>query len=640
MGESSLGTIPSEADRQTSEFRVGPCTRLGELLVARGLLTPEALEWALAVQQRTGDRLGRILIALGLVKRQQLYHALAELWGCPFVDLLQTPVDPALARQFDPEALILHRCIPVRREGERVLVATTERPSPALTAFIRAQLGPVDVVPLVTTEWDIAYAVRVVFHELLLDRATFALEQRSPDESARRVLVRWQQLALVGALVAIGAGLWWATQPTLIVLSALVNLGFLTNVIFRFGVAMAGAEFEQVQAISEEDVAALRDDALPTYTILVPVYREARVITQLLEHLRWLDYPASKLEILLLLEEDDTETIAAARAAQPPETVTFVIVPNGQPKTKPKACNIGLFFATGEYLVIYDAEDRPEPDQLKKAVVAFQRGPDSLVCVQAALHYHNAEENLLTRLFTLEYAYWFDYMLPGLDRLRLPIPLGGTSNHFRTDRLRELGGWDPFNVTEDADLGLRAAAHGYHVGVVNSTTYEEAVHRYGAWIRQRSRWIKGYMQTGLVHTRRPLRLLRTAGWRTLLGFVLLVGGTPLTFLCNPLLWALYLAWLAGVDGIDRFFPPLVLYVSLFDLLIGNGLMIYLGMLAVFKRRHYWLIPFALLNPLYWVLHSIAAYKALWQLVRRPSYWEKTEHGVSRYQLTSEPRNSA
>uniref|UniRef100_A0A831X893 Glycosyltransferase n=1 Tax=Thermorudis peleae TaxID=1382356 RepID=A0A831X893_9BACT len=605
--------------------------RLGEALVQRGLLRHKDLEQALQLQRRTGDRLGRILIALGLVRRWQLYQVLAELWGHPFVDLLREPVDHHLARHFDPEDLVARRCIPVRREGGAVLVATAEPPSPALAELVRSALGPVEVKPVVTTDWDIDYAIRRVFRETLLDRATMGLYYHNPSESARTVFTRWQLGALVALGLGIAAGLHLATTLTLIALVALVNVGFMANVLFRFVVSMAGAQFEHVQAIGDEEVAALRDEELPTYTILVPVYREANVIGPLIENLRHLDYPASKLEILLLLEEDDEETIAAARAARPPETVTFVTVPNGEPKTKPKACNVGLFFAKGEYLAIYDAEDRPEPDQLKKAVIAFRKGPPELVCVQAALNYYNATENVLTQMFTLEYSYWFDYILPGLDRLRLPIPLGGTSNHFRTDLLRQLGGWDPFNVTEDADLGLRAAAKGYKVGVINSTTYEEANSRYGNWIRQRSRWIKGYMQTILVHTRNPVKLVRATGWRNLFGFVMLIGGTPLTFLCVPILWALYLAWLLARSQLGQaLFPPAVLYVSLFNLLIGNGLMIYLNMLAVFKRRLYSLIPFALLNPLYWMLHSIAAYKALWQLLTRPFYWEKTLHGLSRY----------
>ena len=214
----------------------------------------------------------------------------------------------------------------------------------------------------------------------------------------------------------------------------------------------------------------------------------------------------SKLQVLLLMEADDDETIAAAKAARPPDHVRFVVVPAGGPQTKPKACNVGLALAEGEFLVIYDAEDRPEPGQLREVVARFLETPDDVVCLQARLNYFNARENLLTRMFTLEYSFWFDDMLPGLDAMRLPIPLGGTSNHFRVSALRELGGWDPYNVTEDADLGVRAAAEGKTVGIIESTTWEEACSEWKAWIRQRTRWIKGYMVTALVHMRRPRQL--------------------------------------------------------------------------------------------------------------------------------------
>jgi len=191
--------------------------------------------------------------------------------------------------------------------------------------------------------------------------------------------------------------------------------------------------------------------------------------------------------------------------------VRIIVVPDGQPRTKPKACNVGLRFAHGEFLVIYDAEDRPAPDQLRRAVAAFRAAPPEMVCLQARLSYWNVDENALTRFFTLEYAHWFDLMLDGLAALRLPIPLGGTSNHFRVQPLRMVGAWDPHNVTEDADLGLRVAAQGMTVSTLASTTLEEACCRPWPWIKQRTRWIKGYMQTALVHTRHPIRFVRAAG---------------------------------------------------------------------------------------------------------------------------------
>ncbi len=604
--------------------------RLGEALVQEGLLSVVDLQRALEVQARTGERLGRILIALGLVKRQQLYQVLAKLWNLGFVDLLQTPLDSKIVRAFDPQMLVQKRFFPFAKRNSHLLVATAERPTDTLLQTIHSIVPNTPVEFYVTTEWDIDHAIRQCFRNQILDRAIHGLYYRNPSECAFTVLTFWQYLAVAMTLIGLILGLYFALKTTLVLLNFMINVAFLGSILFKFAISMAGAKFEQIQPITDEEVASLIEEDLPTYTILVPAYREANVIPHLLENLRQLDYPPSKLEILLLLEEDDHETIQAARAANPPQQVTFVLIPKGEPQTKPKACNVGLFFARGEYLVIYDAEDRPEADQLKKAVIAFRKGVPNLVCVQAALNYFNHNENFLTRMFTLEYSYWFDYMLPGLDCLRLPIPLGGTSNHFRTEILRQLGGWDPYNVTEDADLGIRAAANGYVVGVINSTTYEEANNHLWNWIRQRSRWIKGYLQTVLVHSRNPWHLLKRAGLRNTLGFLTLIGGSPLTFLAAPILWVFYLLFLiTRTQALDFLFPPLTLYISLFNLLFGNGLMIYLNMLAIFKRHYFHLLPYTFLNPFYWILHSIASYKAIWQLITRPFYWEKTNHGISR-----------
>jgi cellulose synthase/poly-beta-1,6-N-acetylglucosamine synthase-like glycosyltransferase len=602
----------------------------------RGLVTPDQLAWAIGVQGRTGSRLGSILVAAGLVKRRALYETLAVNWDVPFVDVTTQALDPGLLALVDGQRLAREGWIPLRRNDDgTILVASSERPTPERRWVMETTLGaPVELAA--TTDWDIVQGVNRGYYPVVQDEAALGLWRRSEHQSARKVLTRQQQ-AIGGILVGVVAvALVFAFRQTIVVASAVASVTFLACVLFKFVVAMSGARHENDHGVTDREVAALRDDELPTYTILVPVYKEANVVADLIGNLSQLDYPSEKLEILLLLEPDDTETIAAARAAHPPETMTLLIVPEGGPRTKPKACNVGMFFARGEYLVIYDAEDRPEPDQLKKAFVAFRRGGNDLVCVQAALNYWNDDENVLTRMFTLEYSYWFDYMLPGLDALHLPIPLGGTSNHFRTETLRRLGGWDPYNVTEDADLGIRASALGYRVGVVNSTTFEEANCATGNWIRQRSRWIKGYMQTLLVHLRHPVVLVREVGIRQALAFALLVGGTPLTFLLVPPLYALFLVSLfVPTAALSSFFPGWVLTVSLFNLLIGNGLMVYLSMMGAFKRRRYSLVPWAMLNPLYWILHSIAAYKAAWQLMTKPHYWEKTDHGISSHHAAAD-----
>ena len=602
---------------------------LGTSLIQRGLIGEAELRWALGVQQRTGSRLGSILIASGLVRRLDVYRVLSDMWQCPFVDLTTEPIDLSLVAEMDPRRLTSELWMPIRRLPDgSMIVATAEPPSPErATALANAVGAPVRLVA--TTDWDIRKCVSRCFADQILDEAVLGLWQRDEAHSARKVLNNAQRVFFIAFLVVVAEGFLLAPIGTAVVISGAVGLGFLVSVFFKFAICMFGSRYEYAESVTRDEVAALRDDELPLYTILVPAYREANVVGALIANLTKLDYPPEKVEILLLLEAEDQETRAAAVAARPPDNVTIVTVPPGQPQTKPKACNVGLFLARGEFLVIYDAEDRPEPAQLKAAIVAFRRADEKQVCVQAALNYFNAEENALTRMFTLEYSFWFDYMLPGLEALELPIPLGGTSNHFRTDALRRLGGWDPFNVTEDADLGIRSAALGETVGVISSTTFEEANSEYPSFVRQRSRWIKGYLQTTLVHLRHPIELVRRTGWAKALGFALLVGGTPLSFLCVPPLYVLFaVTMIIGPKQIAPFFPGWVLWVSVACLIVGNAMMIYVSMMGVFKRKRYGLVLWALLNPLYWLLHSLAAYKALWQLIVKPHYWEKTEHGLT------------
>lgn len=606
-------------------------TRLGEVLLARGLITAEQLETALRQQRRTGEKLGRLLLILGYVSRLQLAQALADRWRLPFITIAPDSVDVAVAQRFPLDATLRLRAVPIRDTGTEVVVASAEEPGEELRDTLAVVYPGRQPDIRITTEWDIDRAIALTHRRKVVDTSIYGLYFRDQAESAFTVFTLPQYLAFSVACLVLLAGLWSAPLQTLLFLNVPVTLFMLAVMLFRTYVGVVGAGAETAITITPGQLEALEARELPVYTILVPAYKEARVIGNLLRSLAALDYPADKLDIILLFEEDDPETLAAAKAAAPGANVRFLVVPAGEPQTKPKACNVGLLFAQGEYLVIYDAEDRPEPDQLKKALLAFRQGPRELACVQAALNYYNWNENFLTRMFTLEYSFWFDYLLPGLDRLRLPIPLGGTSNHFKTAVLRQLGGWDPFNVTEDADLGIRAAMHGYRVGIVNSTTYEEANKKLGNWLRQRSRWIKGYMQTALVFSRDPIGLVRRAGLRQAIGFVLLIGGTPLIFLMQPIAIGLTILWLVTrTQLLTPLFPPWLLYISLFNLLFGNVLAIYVNMFAVFKRRLHVLVLFSILNPAYWLLHSMASFKALGQLFTRPYYWEKTTHGLTRH----------
>jgi glycosyltransferase involved in cell wall biosynthesis/cellulose synthase/poly-beta-1,6-N-acetylglucosamine synthase-like glycosyltransferase/O-antigen/teichoic acid export membrane protein len=433
------------------------------------------------------------------------------------------------------------------------------------------------------------------------------------------------------------------SRSLIIVLSFLVNplmalitmVGILSFIYFAdiiFNAILVSNSLHSPPEITftPQELAALPDSKLPIYTILCPLYRESAVLPNFIEAIAKLDWPKDKLDVHLLFEEDDEETIAAAQAMNLPAYYRITVVPHSNPKTKPKACNYGLAQARGEYLVIYDAEDIPDPAQLKKAYLAFAQLPSNVKCLQAKLNYFNPNQNLLTRLFTIEYSLWFDLTLPGLQSFNTMIPLGGTSNHFRTRDLRSLKGWDPFNVTEDCDLGVRLFKNGFKTAIIDSVTLEEANSSWSNWIRQRSRWVKGYMQTFLIHMRHPGRFFRQHGWHALI-FQLVVGGKLAFMLINPLMWLLTISYFVLYQfigsAIEQLYPNIVFYMALSSLVFGNFLFMYVYMIGVARRQQWHLMKYVFLKPFYWIFVSYAAAIALYQLIVKPHYWEKTKHGL-------------
>jgi cellulose synthase/poly-beta-1,6-N-acetylglucosamine synthase-like glycosyltransferase len=372
------------------------------------------------------------------------------------------------------------------------------------------------------------------------------------------------------------------------------------------------------------------DARLPSYTVLVPMYDEPDVLPGLVKGLAALDYPQDRLDLVLVLEDRDAATITAAARLTLPPNMRIVMVPQGGPKTKPKACNYALASVHSDLVVVFDAEDRPDPDQLRRAVRAFATADADLACVQASLNVYNPADSFWSRQFALEYSALFDGLLPALERLGLPIPLGGTSNHFRLSVLRAVGAWDPYNVTEDADLGIRLARMGYRTATIASTTWEEAPVRGRIWLGQRTRWLKGWVQTWLVHMRHPRQLFREVGGWQFLGLQIVMGGVLLSVLVYPIAaLALALTWfLGGFDGIDFSGPGGWLWiVALGNLAIGILAPMLAAAFAVLRRGRAWLLPSVLAMPLYWLLISVAGYRALFDLARRPFHWEKTRHGL-------------
>ncbi|HYL38600.1 MAG TPA: glycosyltransferase family 2 protein [Bryobacteraceae bacterium] len=616
----------SRAGRRMPNERV----RLGELLVREKLITAEQLDHALELQQKWGSRLGDVILTMGWVRPQEFYRTLASHFGMEFVDLIKQPVDGSL---LDRDRLLSYSeglYLPWRSQNGALWIATADPTSPAIEEIRKSQPN---VRLVCTSKFDIIWELQRVAGSKFSDDAVNHLATFDPKHSARTVVTPPQKVFLALALAAAACLLAAFPFGFVVGVNALINLFLFVSFLFRLTLCWMSCADRIGFSVSDEEVASLTDTELPVYTVLVPMYQEPEVLPILTAALRRMDYPRSKLDIKLILEEGDAQTIEAAKALALDATFEIVRVPPSFPKTKPKACNYALNLARGKYLTIYDAEDKPQADQLKKAVVAFRKLGEGTACVQARLNYFNAEENWLTRMFTLEYSLWFDMFLPALDRLRVPIPLGGTSNHFDLTKLRQVSAWDPFNVTEDADLGLRFAALGYRVGVINSVTFEEANSRLGNWIRQRSRWIKGYIQTWLVNMRDPVGLIRRVGIQGFCSLQLFVGASVFSALVYPFVVLPFLVWIfTRSAALSPFFPAPVLVVSVANLIAGNSILIYVSMLAAAKRHHFSLLPYALTAPAYWLLMSVAGYKGLWQLVTKPFYWEKTTHGISK--LTS------
>lgn len=599
---------------------------LGEFLVQEGMADKEAIDQALERQRLSGGRLGEILqVQLG-IPALRYYKALARYYGLDFVDLVADGPDFTLLQNEDRELYTMEYLLPVSREDGRYTVATAD-PSDRVFGLIRQRWGANSRI-VVTSKFDIFWTLQRAFNTNYTHEIINELYEKSPEKSALKTFTRGQVAIAVMMFLGLLTLLYTKHPTASIVVNAMLTLFVTVTLVYKLFLALIG--FSCPLRVDGQESGDQDEHDLPIYTILIPMLHERKVtIEDLANNITNLDYPAHKLDIKLILEADDHETIKIAKNLHLPSRFEIVLVPPSDPRTKPKACNYALKFAHGEYVTIFDAEDHPDPKQLKLALKAFRNGDPNLACVQCALNYYNSQENWLTRMFTMEYTFWYDLMLPAISKLGQPTPLGGTSNHFRTAFLKNMVAWDPFNVTEDADLGIRMGRLGYKSVVLASTTYEEATSRIIPWVKQRTRWMKGYMQTYLVHMRQPARLYREFGLKGFVGFQLFVGGSIFVNLTNLVLLIIFATTIGlGADETSFLFPSPIIEVAWFNFFAGSLLLMALNLLAILRRRMFYLIPFVLTVPLYWVLGSIAAYRALYQVIFKPSYWDKTEHGVS------------
>ncbi|CAN5192739.1 hypothetical protein BH11PSE4_BH11PSE4_09120 [soil metagenome] len=613
-----------------------PCDQgpADELNCLRGVLTASILRAAEAHSRDVRVGADQVLIHWGIINADTYLHHLADYLGAPTERFSGTDRDDCpLSDGQLPYAAASGLC-PLRQHGElawtiaprcfaaRQLSRLAET-SPELIARIRL------ATPRRLNQFLTAQAGRP-----LASLATDGLRRQSPALSAapptaiakRRRGVGWIAGALALSLLLLAPMLAAHTG------GSVLSLWFIAFA----GLRLAAGLLPRTTAPAPP---RMPDVELPVYTIIAALYREAASAAALLDAIDGLDYPREKLDVIVVLEPDDLQTRAAiARRGAGPH-LQVLVVPAIGPRTKPKALNYALHFARGSFVAVFDAEDAPAPGQLRAALDAFRIAGGDLACAQAKLSIDNLTHSWLSKMFAAEYAGQFEVLLPGLSALNMPLPLGGSSNHFRTPALRQIGGWDAYNVTEDADLGFRLARFGYRSVMIDSTTSEEAPIRFDGWLRQRSRWMKGWMQTWCVHMRNPRRLWRETGWRGFVALNVVLGGNVLTALAYPALAAEFAYCLATWSSgplLGGRLAPLHLAAIMSGLLSTTVL----GLIGLKRQNRLRDAGVLLTAPIYWACLSIATWRALWQFWRGRYIWEKTEHGLVQRRSTASPVRGA
>ncbi len=567
---------------------------------------------------KNGTSIESELLASRAVTPEAYYEALSRHLGLPFIPSLdsgQTSDYPDVDSQLTRPSLIrLNR----KAQGPHIVLV----PEAARLSIIQSALeesAPLRTHCAVATPTTLRKTVWAVGHQRRVRDCINHLYDKMPDMSARSGMSGYQGFIVGFCLALLLVSLITHLTDTLLIVHVAASF-------FYFGILILRALALQHRPRPADLAIAARDEALPVYTVLVALYKESAVAAQLVKHLDALDWPRSKLDIKLVCEADDSETRLALLALSLGPEYEIVDVPPAWPRTKPKALAYAVTAARGPFLVLYDAEDRPHPHQLREAFATFCSGGDDLACVQAPLSITNGDRSWISRMFALEYAGLFGRMLPMLAQKVMPIPLGGTSNHFRTDILRRVGGWDPYNVTEDADLGMRLYRAGYHCGVISLPTLEDAPTKISDWTGQRTRWFKGWMQTIVVHCRHPRQLVRDMGWKATALFMLMMVGIVVSALAHPLLLVfLVQAATATVSGRPDMLHQVLCVMDITNIFLSYVIFVWLGMKGLAKsdrnRPGKWLF----MVPFYWLMMSWAAWRALVELKTNPFYWKKTEH---------------
>lgn len=590
---------------------------LSQSLVQSKLISYADAVAAEELSQRRSLPVQDVLIRRYRVSQLSVARAHAAYSGAQLLNPVIAPPDMSLVFIYNTANCLKHGVLPWRYIGGATIILTSHPEKfEAQRTSLQARFGPIRMA--ITTEEHLARSISHFSGGNLVKTA----EAKVPaNESCRG----WnsERAMIVGGAVLGLLGVIGYLAP--IALLAAATIWAAITLFFNTALKAAAAV---VSWRTPPDTAQIAVPVrMPVITMLVPLYKETAIADHLLTRLKALDYPRELLDVCLVLEASDVTTRTTLGRTVLPTWMRPIIVPKGSIKTKPRALNYALNFAHGSIVGIWDAEDAPDTDQLNKVALTFANSAPEVACLQGTLDYYNSEANWLTRCFSLEYASWFRILLPGLERLGLVVPLGGTTLFFRRDALESLGGWDAHNVTEDADLGVRLCRHGYRTRLIDTVTEEEANGRAWPWVKQRSRWLKGYAITYGVHMRNPRKLWQDLGPRRFFGIQLLFLGTLSQFVLAPVLWSFWLPILGLAHPLAPLMHP-VLFWTLAILFISSEIVGFaVAALGVRKAEKTWLLKWAPTLQFYFPLAAIAAYKGLFELACRPFYWDKTAHGV-------------
>ncbi|WP_083445041.1 glycosyltransferase [Pseudorhodobacter aquimaris] len=616
QNSASIRLTPTPNNSRQITITAPSVRSLGVTLLREGLISPDALVMALSLQKRHSGRLCDILLSRHFIEETPLYEAQARHWNVRLINPLHQSPDPRLIDMIGAATCLREGLVPWQHAGQAVVIATAYPEEFARHyKWLRSVYGPVIM----------ALAPPSKIHQAVMNARSAVLNETAENRvSASESCRNWGSEGLAVKVALICAtflfGLW--LSPTFMALTFTVwaSLTLALSTGLRLGAVFAA--FRSSPPSPPAPIIA----RLPTVSVMVALFKEGNIASRLVRRLDRLDYPRDLLDILLVVEEKDHLTRDALQSVDLPPWIRVVVVPDGPLKTKPRALNFALDLCRGSIIGVYDAEDAPEPSQIRKVVSRFyQRGGD-VACLQGVLDFYNPHTNWLSRCFTMEYAAWFRIILPGLQRLGLAIPLGGTTLFFRRAALEELGGWDAHNVTEDADLGMRLARHGYRTEILDTVTEEEANCRAIPWVKQRSRWLKGYMMTWAVHMRSPRLLWEQLGPRKFIGFQILFLCTLSQFLLAPVLWSFWLVPLGVPHPLAAALPPLAMQGLVGLYLLTEVINLTVNIMGLNKTKHKMSLLWVPTLHFYFPLGALASYKAAWEMVTKPFYWDKTSHG--------------